>query len=100
MVDEIDADRIVLVSEKCDLQFGADAIGARDEHWVFVSPGLELKQPTERPDIGQHARGEGRAGKATNAADGFVARVDIYSGRLVVHQPMTGSRSRSMIEIG
>src|SRR4029079_11440884 len=100
MIDEIDADRIVLVGEKCDLQLGADAVGTRDQHGVLVSPALELKQTTERTDVGQHARGKSRAGKATNTADGFVARVDIYSGRLVVHQPMTGSRSRSTIEIG
>jgi hypothetical protein len=64
VIDEIDADRIVLVSEEGDLQLGADAIGARDQHRMLVSSAFELKQPAERTDVRQHARREGRSSQA------------------------------------
>ena len=32
---EVDADRVVAVHELRDLELGADAVGARDEHRVF-----------------------------------------------------------------
>ncbi len=55
VIDEIDTDRVVLVGEEGDLQLGANAIGARDEHRMLVSPALELKQAAEGSDVRQHS---------------------------------------------
>ena len=91
VIDEIGADRIVAVGQERDLQLGADAIGARrrapDRGY---RPGSSLKQPAEGADVGEDAAREGRPRQAADAADGFVARVDVDAGSLVVHQPTTG----------
>ena len=47
--------------------------------------GIELEEAAERSDVGQHAGREGGFRQLLDAADRFVARVDVDTGRLVVH---------------
>jgi hypothetical protein len=88
MVDEIRADRIVAPGEECDLQLGSDAVGARHQHRI-LEPIAEPEQPAERPDVGHDAGRERAAGERPDAPDGLVARVDVYTGSLVVHFPFS-----------
>jgi hypothetical protein len=54
VIDEIDADRPVAVRQKRDFELRAHAIGARDEHGMTILASVELKQPAERADVGEH----------------------------------------------
>ena len=56
VIDEIDADGVVPVGQERDLQLGADAVGARDEHRMLVSSASRAETarrrtrcPTARP---------------------------------------------------
>ena len=55
VVDEIGADRVVPAGHERDLELGADAVGARDEHRILIAVAVEAEQPAERPDVGEHA---------------------------------------------
>ena len=86
VVHEVGADRIVPARHERHLELGADAVGARHQHRLAVSVAVELKQSAERPDIGQHARGERGFRERLDPADGLVARGDVDAGVAVVHQ--------------
>ena len=64
VVDEVLADRVVAVRQERDLQLGADAVGARDQHRVARSPRLEAEQAAERSDLREHARRERASARA------------------------------------
>ena len=66
-----------------------------DEHRLAVAAGLELEQPAERSDVRQHAGRERRTRERADAADRFVAGVDVDAGRLVVHQVRISELRRS-----
>ena len=76
VVHEIRTDRVVPVRQKRDLQLRADTVGARHQHRFAKAHAGEAEQPSEGADLRQHARRERAAGKALDAADGFVAGVD------------------------
>ena len=85
VVDEIDADGVVARRHERDLQLGADAVGARDENGIAKASGLEPEQTAERADVREDAGRERRTRQRPDPADGFVARIDVDAGGLVVH---------------
>jgi hypothetical protein len=66
-----------------ELQFGADAVGRRDQHGI-AKP-LKTKASAEASDIGENVFGEGAAGQAADRRDGAVCFLNIYSGILVTY---------------
>jgi hypothetical protein len=68
-----------------DAQLRTDAVGARDEHRVARTSLAEMEQPAERAKLREHARREGPARQPLDAADHFVAGVDVHAGLLIVH---------------
>ena len=94
VIDEIGADRAVLVRHERDLELGADAVGARHEHRLLERGGVELEQAAERSDVRQHAGRERGFREPLDAADGFVARIDVDAGRFVIHGSQ-GLRARA-----
>jgi hypothetical protein len=44
---------------------------------MAILTSVELKQSAERSDVGEYASRERRARQAANAADGFVAGIDV-----------------------
>ena len=71
--------------EERDLQLRADAVGARDEHRLAILAGLEPEQAAKGTDLGENAARECRTRETADAADRFIARVDVDARRLVVH---------------
>ena len=92
MVDQVGADRVVPAGHERDLELRADAVGARHEHRLAIAVAIELEQTAERPDLGEHARREGRARQRLDAADGLVAGVDV-DARLSVTCVVVSSES-------
>ena len=86
VIDEIGADGAVPVRHERDLELGADAVGARHEHRLLERGGVELEQAAERSDVGQDAGRERGFGQTLDAADGFVARIDVDTGGFVIHE--------------
>ena len=64
VVHQVDADGVVPARQEGHLQLGADAVGAGHQNRLTKTAGFELEQPTERADVGQDARGEGRTREA------------------------------------
>ena len=52
--DEIDADGVVAVELERELELGADAVGAGDQHRLAIAFG-QLEQRAEAADAGEHA---------------------------------------------
>jgi len=67
---------------KRQLELGAHAVGAADQHRLLVALG-HLEQRAETADAGQHAFAHGFFGQRLDALDQRVARVDIDAGGLV-----------------
>ena len=61
------------------------ARAAIDEHWLAILGGLEPEQAAKGTNLGENAAGEGGARQAADAADRFIARVDIDASSLVIH---------------
>ena len=61
VVDQIGADGVVPAGHERDLELGADAVGARDQHRLLVAIAIETEEPAERSDLRQHAGREGAA---------------------------------------
>jgi hypothetical protein len=79
---------VVATGHEGELQFGADAVGRRHQHRLVAFALRDAEQPAERPDVGQHIRGESAFGEGANAPDGLVAGVDVDTGLLVVHSEL------------
>ena len=86
MVDEILADRVVPAGQERDLQLRADAVGAGDEHRVAERRGSSWKSPPKEPMSDSTPGVNVARASASDAADGFVAGVDVDAGRLIVHE--------------
>ncbi len=84
VVHQISADGVVLIHHERDLELGADAVGARDQHRLPVAVAVEAEQAAERSDFGEHAWREGAARQRPDPPDRLVARVDVDACRLVV----------------
>jgi hypothetical protein len=77
VVHEVGADGAVPIGHERDFQLGADAVGARDQDGLFPRRGVELEQPAEGTNVGQHTRCERGLCQLLDAADGFVTRIDV-----------------------
>src|SRR5439155_15308427 len=84
VIHQIRSDSIVAAGHECDLQLGADAIGARDEHRVAPTLAIDSEESAERTDIREDARRERRARQRLDAADGLVACVDVDAGLAII----------------
>jgi hypothetical protein len=80
MIDQIGAHGVMLVRRERDLQFGADAIYAGDEHRLPYSAKIRREQPAEPPDSSQHLRAVRFADKGLNSMFELVAKVNINAG--------------------
>ena len=78
VVDEVFADGVVTARHLGDFEFGADAIGGRDQHRLFVA--FEGVHGAEAPDAGEHAGRKGGAGKLLDGAYGAVGFVNVDAG--------------------
>ena len=86
VIDEIGADRVVAAGHERDLEFGPDAVGARDEDGVLKPVAVEAEQAAERSDVGQHAGREGRPRQGLDSPHRLVSGVDVDPGLTVIHQ--------------
>ena len=77
--DQIDADRIVPVECERELQLGADAIGAGDEHRLPV-PLRKFDQGAKAADAGQDLRAHRALRIRLDPLDQRIARVDVDAG--------------------
>jgi len=85
VIDEVPADGPVDAAHERDAQFGAHAVGARDQHRVAQASLAEVEEPAERAELRQHPGGERRPRQPLDAPDDFVPRVDVDAGLLIVH---------------
>ena len=72
------------------LQLGADAVGAGDQHRLAVLAGQVEQRRRSRPAAAHHFRAEGALDQRLDAFDDFVARVDIDAGVAVGHRGGAG----------
>ena len=77
--DEVDADRVVAVERERELELGADAVGAGDEHRLAVAL-ADLDQRAEAADAGEHLGAQRALGERLDALDQRVAGVDVDAG--------------------
>jgi len=73
---QVDADAVVPVQLEGELQLGADAVGARDEHRVLVLR-RQLAQRAESADAGEHLGPQRAPRERLDRLDQGVARVDV-----------------------
>jgi hypothetical protein len=62
-----------------ELELGADAVGAGDQHRLLVLL-RQLEQRAEAADAGQHLGAHGALGEGLDALDERVAGVDVDAG--------------------
>ena len=91
--DEVDADGVVPVRRERDLELGADAVGAGDEHRLPVLLHVEREEPAEAADPGEDLRPEGGAGMGLDELDEAIALVDV-DARVAVGQGHGGPLPR------
>ena len=85
VIDEIDADRAVLVGKERNFELGADSVGARHENRILPCARVEAKEPAKRADLREYSGGKRRLRQAFDAANGLVGRIDVDARPLVVH---------------
>src|SRR5574337_1403052 len=76
---EVDADGVVAPALDGELEFGADAVGAGDQHRVLVAGGA-FHQRADAADAAQHFRPAGAYRGRCDALHQRVARVNIHTG--------------------
>src|SRR5436190_1877219 len=84
--DEVDADGVVPAESLGELELGADAVRARDQHRFAVAP-LELEQRAEAAEPGHHFRPARARDQRLDALDHGFARVDVDAGVAVAQGP-------------
>ena len=77
--DQVDADRVVAVELLGELELGADAVGARDQHRLAVLA-RQVEQRAEAAQAAHHFGPETALDQRLDAFDDFVARVDVDAG--------------------
>ena len=82
---QVDADGVVHVPLESQFQLGADAVGAADQHRLFVALG-HLEQRAEAAYAGQHAFAHGFFGQWLDAFDQGIAGVDVNAGVFVAQR--------------
>ncbi len=76
---QIDADGVVLVHGKRELELGADAVGARDQHRLAVTLG-KLDERTEAADPGQHLGPQCALRERLDRIDQTISCIDVDTG--------------------
>ncbi len=80
---QVDADRVVLVGQKSQLELGAHAVGGGDQGRLLVFAGIEGEQAAEAADIRQHLRPGGRLDQRLDHLHKTIAGIDVNAGILV-----------------
>ncbi len=86
VIDEIAADGGVDAHGHGDFEFGADAIGAGDQHGLSPFFAIEGKERAEAANAAENARSESMAGVMPDALLGFLSDGDIDTGIGVFHE--------------
>ena len=81
VVDDVLADRVVLVHHPGDREFGAYAVATGHEHRVLIA--LEFVKRAEQADFGQDLRRVGSAHHPADAPLDRAGRADVNAGGLV-----------------
>src|SRR6202790_2748483 len=68
-----------------NLELGADSIGARYQHGLFPTLGVEGEKGAKRSDAAKDAAREGARSDAADAVLGLLGSGNIYSGINVTH---------------
>ena len=79
-MNQVDADRIVLVGGAGDGQFGADPIGRGDQDRILETRRLEIEQAAEAAKRGVRARPSGASGQGFYRLDQCVPGIDVDAG--------------------
>ena len=76
---------------------GANPVGARHQHRLTVSGGVQRKEPAERADPGKHLRALGGRRQGADELNGPIAGVDV-NARVAVgrHRATVSSASLSI----
>ena len=70
----------MLIHEKGQLQLGAHAVGAADQHRLLHAGDVQLKQAAEAPHVGADPRGHGAGNVALHKFNCPVAGGDVHPG--------------------
>ena len=81
--DAVDADRVVLVHQKGELEFGADPVGAADQDRPGHAGQVQLKQAAETAKAPDRARGHGARDMLFHQLDRGVSGGDVHTGHLI-----------------
>ena len=79
----VDAHGVMLVHQKGQLELGAHAVGAADQHRALDARHVQLKQATEAADALQHAGNHGAGHVLLHQLNGAVAGGDVHPRGLV-----------------
>lgn len=83
VVDDVVSDRVELLHEGGDHEFGSDAVDAGDEHRFFVFRQINLKESAESADGGEHFGAFRRREFLFNAREQFRGEIDVNAGFFV-----------------
>jgi hypothetical protein len=75
---QIDADGVVAVHENRDFDFGAHAVGGRNQHRVVIFLHVQVKQPGKPADFPDDPGAVGGFHQGANGLDKGVGLVDIH----------------------
>ena len=67
------------VEREGELELGADAVGARDQHGLAIAL-RQFDQRAEPANAGQHLRAQGAFGEGLDRFDQRFARIDVDAG--------------------
>ncbi len=77
--DEVDADGVVPAVLERELELGADAVGAGDQHRLAVAL-RDLEQRAEAADAREHLGAQRALGERLDALDQRIAGIDVHAG--------------------
>ncbi len=80
MIDQVCADSVVKAHFKGDLELGANAVGARNQHRRGISGCIEAKEAAEAADFAEHLFTKGPLCQVFDPLFGAVAAGDVDSG--------------------
>ncbi len=80
VVYQVLTDSVMNAELEGDLELGADAIGARDEHGIFIALEIGREERAEAADAAEHATGEGLLRERLDTLLGLIAARDIDAG--------------------
>ncbi len=78
MIDEVLADGVVPVHGEGELELGADAVGAGDEHGLAVFFDIEGEQAAETADLAEHLRAVGGGEQPRQRGLDAIAEINVH----------------------